>query len=244
MLVLVLDRSHAVLVEDDRIPDVPLGDARPMAAVEAAFAAGGFTLPAPAGSRARADGGRDFAFVIERVEAPPGMRWRPLREVAGDDALWSLYVEVVLGGYEPPTRALDVWSFGNTPQMAANLAHLVVCGTKRVTMGWLDAAKADGTPLAYLGGVSIVTDYYGYPRVCVRTALVEEMRFDEVTPAHAAGEGEGDLSYEDWREGHTAYFTREAKAHGLVFDDSARISVETFEVLHVIGRATWQTPAT
>lgn len=244
MQVLVLDRSHAVLVEGDRLPEIPLAGARPMHAVTAAFAARGLALPAPAGSRARADGGRDFAFVIERVDAPPGMTWRPLRDVASDDALWSLYVEVVLGGYEPPTRALDVWSFGNTPVMAANLVHLVVCGQKRVTMGWVDAANKEGTPLAYLGGVSIVTDYYGYPRVCLRTAEVREMRFDEVTPAHAAGEGEGDLSYEDWREGHTAYFTREAEALGLVFDDSARIAVETFEVLQIIGRATGQTPAT
>ncbi len=237
MLALILDRTHAVLLEGDRLPDVPLGDARPMPAVEAAFAARGLALPAPSGSRARTDGGRDFVFVIDRVDAPAGMTWRPLRDVATDDALWLLYVEIVLGGYVPPTRALDVWSFGNTPEMAANLVHLVACGAKRVTMGWVDASHKDGTPLAYEGGVSIVTDAHGYPRVCLRTAAVREVRFDEVTPADAAGEGEGDLSYEDWREGHTAYFSREAKRHDLVFDDSARISVERFEVLHVIGRA-------
>lgn len=243
MLALVLDRTHAVLLENGRLPDVPHAGGRPVQTVEAAFAARGLALPAPAGSRARADGGRDFAFVVERSDPPAGMTWRPLREVASDDALWSLYVDVMLGGFAPPTRALDVWSFGNTPEMAAKLVHLVACGTKRVTMGWVDAAEKDGTPLAYEGGVSIVTDYYGYPRVCLRSAEVRVMRFDEVTPAHAAGEGEGDLSYEDWREGHTAYFTREAKTFGLVFDESARISVETFEVLHVIGRTTWQTPA-
>lgn len=244
MLALVLDRSHAVLLDAGRLPDIPEAGARPMRALEAAFAARGLPLPAPAGSRARADGGRDFAFVIERVPAPAGMAWRPIRELANDEDVWSLYIDVVLGGYVPPTRAVDVWSFGNTPAMAANLVHLVVCGQKRVTMGWIDAAEKDGTPLAYEGGISIVTDYYGYPRVCVRSARVEEMRFDEVTAAHAAGEGEGDLSYEDWREGHTAYFTREAERLGLVFDGRARISVETFEVLHVIGRTTWQTPAT
>ena len=236
MLVLILDRSHAVLLDGVGLPSVPAAGPRSMHTIETSFAARGLALPSPAGSRPSADGGRDFAFVIDRVDAPPGMGWRPLREVAMDDALWQLYVELVLGGYAPPTRSLDVWSFGNTPEMAAKLVHLVACGRKRVTMGWVDAAERDGTPLAYEDGVSIVTDGFGYPRVCLRSTEVREMRFDEVTPADAAGEGEGDLSYADWREGHVAYFSREAAKLGLVFDDSARLSVERFEVLHVIGR--------
>jgi len=231
MLALILDRTHAVLLEGDRLPDVP---GTRLDALDAAFAERGVKLGAPAGSRAR-EGGRDFAFVIERVAAPAGMTWRPLREVSEDRAIWSLYVELLLGGYEPPARNIDVWSFGNTPEMAAKLVHLVACGVKRVTMGWVAAAEKDGTPLAYEGGVSIVTDFYGYPRVCLRSAEVRVMRFDEVTAEHAAGEGEGDLSYEDWREGHTAYFSREAAKLGLAFDDSAQISVERFELLKVIG---------
>ena len=181
MLALILDRTHRVLLDDGRLPDVPVAGPRPMHTVETVFGARGLTLPAPAGSRARSDGGRDFAFVIDRVEAPHGMTWRPLREVAADDALWLLYVEVILGGYIPPTREIDVWSFGNTPGMAATLVHLVACGTKRVTMGWVDAAERDGTPLAYEGGVSVVTDGFGYPRVCLRSAEVRVVRFDEVT---------------------------------------------------------------
>jgi len=208
-----------------------------MRAMEAAFAARGLDLPSPSGSRARADGGRDFAFLIDRIAAPSGMIWRPLIDVVGDDAAWQLYIELVLGGYVPPTRAFDVWSFGNTPELAAKLVHLVACGVKRVTMGWIAAAERDGTPLAREGGISIVTDGFGYPRLCLRSTEVRVVRFDVITPADAAGEGEGDLSHADWREGHIAYFTREAAVHGLVFDDSALISVERFEVLQVIGRA-------
>jgi uncharacterized protein YhfF len=237
MFVLILDRAHAVLLDADRLPDVPLAGERPMHAVETAFARRGLALPSPCGSRVRAEGGRDFVFLIDRVAAPTGMSWRPLREVATNDLLWQLYLELVLGGYTPPTRALDVWSFGNTPEMAAKLVHLVACGTKRVTMGWIAAAERDGTPLAYEDGVSIVTDGFGYPRVCLRSVEVRVMRFDEVTASDAAGEGEGDLSYADWREGHSAYFSGEAERHDLVFDEGAQIAVERFEVLHVIGRA-------
>ena len=60
--------------------------------------------------------------------------------------------------------------------------------------------------------------------------------FADVTAEGAAGEGEGDLTQEDWEEGHVANFTDEAARVGLVFDARATISVETFEVLFVVGR--------
>lgn len=239
MLALVLDRTHAVLLDDGQVPACTLdGAARPLRAVVAQLAARGLTLPSPAGSRARVDGfGRDFVFVIERCAAPPGMAWRPLREVSADDALWQLYVTCMLGGWEPPTRALDVWWFGDQPEMASQLAHLVACGEKRATMGWVEAAAHSGTPLASEGGVSIVTDGFGYPRLVLRTAQVREVAFDAIDAATAADEGEGDLSYDDWREGHTDYFGAEAARYGLTFDERARISVDRFEVLHIVGRA-------
>ena len=229
---LIFDRAHAVLVERDRVPSIRGASARPLVDVEAAFAARGLALPSPSGSRACADG-RDFAFLIDRRDVA-GMAWRPLRDVvATDDEVWSLYVEVMLGGWEPPTRALDVWSFGDRPEMASQLAHLVACGTKRATMGWVDAAERDGTPLAYEGGVSVVTDAFGYPRLVLRTTGVRVVPFDAVTADDAAAEGEGDLTYADWREGHIAYFTREAAKLGLAFDPhTARIAVERFELLH------------
>ncbi|HVV82366.1 MAG TPA: ASCH domain-containing protein [Kofleriaceae bacterium] len=238
MLAMVLDRTHAVLLDGDRLPRIDDdGRGRPLLAVESWFAARGVTLPAPAGSRPAADGGRDLVFVTARLDAPAGMAWVPLAAAATDDVLWRLYVERVLGGWEPPTRDVDVWSFGDQPEMASRLAHLVACGDKRVTMGWVEAAKASGTPLARTGGVSVVTDAFGYPRLVLRTTRVDERPFDAIDAALAADEGEGDLSHADWREGHVAYFTREAARHRLAFADDAIISVETFEVLHVVGAA-------
>ncbi len=237
MLALLLDRAHSVLIEGDGLPEVSLDGPRPLLTLEAALAARGLYLPAPAGSRASADGrGRDFAFVLDRVEPPSGMQWRPLREVvATDDTIWELYVELLLGGWAPPTRSLDVWFFGDRPEMATQLVHLVACGRKRVTMGWVDAAQREGTPLPVVGGVSVVTDGFGYPRLVLRSTAVHIVPFAEVDATSAADEGEGDLTHADWREGHVAYFTREAARLGLTFDDHARISIERFEVLHVSG---------
>src|SRR5262249_10588559 len=135
------------------------------------------------------------------------------------------------------TRAVDVWSFGDGPPMAAQLAHLVACGEKRVTMGWVAAAEREGTPLACEGGVSVVTDGFGYPRLVLRSVEVQVLPFHAIDATLAAGEGEGDLTHADWRDGHLAYFARESARLGLGFSDEAPISVERFEVLHVVGRA-------
>lgn len=70
----------------------------------------------------------------------------------------------------------------------------------------------------------------------LRTVAADVVPFCDIDAATAAGEGEGDLTYDDWREGHVAYFTREAALLRLVFDDHALIAVERFEVLHAVGR--------
>lgn len=236
MRVLVLDRTHAVLVDaQGALPEVAAAGDRALPPVGAHFARLGLTLPPPVGSRPAADGGRDLVFVLDRVPAPPGLAWRPLREVSGDDDLWSLYVTCALGGWEPPSRALDVWSFGDGPEMAARLLHLVAAGDKRATACWVDAARQDGTPLPAPGGTSVVTDGFGHPRVVLRTVAVEHRRFADVDAALAAAEGEGDLSLADWREGHHAFFAGEAAKLGLSFTDDALIGLERFEVLHVVG---------
>ncbi len=45
------------------------------------------------------------------------------------------------------------------------------------------------------------------------------------------------MSGADWREAHEAYFEGEGRRLGLSFDERALISVERFEVPHVVGRA-------
>src|SRR5688500_4724840 len=80
-----------------------------------------------------------FAFV----ETPE----QPDRTWTADTALWKLYCDAVLGGWEPPTRDIDVFAFGSTPEQAARLAHHVIKGGKRGTTGWLAAMERDNLPL-------------------------------------------------------------------------------------------------
>ncbi len=215
--------------------DVPPGR-RPLAVVGAAVGSElGLSLGGPVGVRAL-DCAPELLFVSSTVGR--GAAWSPLGAwAASDESGFSFYVEAMLGGWQPPTRALTAFYFGDAPPMAAKLAHLVVKGQKRGTTGWLDAAKIDGTAVPEVGSISIVTDGFGYPACAIRTASIERLRFRDVTEAHAFDEGEGDRTLADWREGHARFFRREGTALGLTFSEDAELFFERFEVLTVFGPA-------
>jgi len=247
---LILDPAHRVLLEEDGgalcLPaaDVP-GGVGPLRALSQELARRfGLALPAPIGSRVPPGGGAvtALAFVLEeRADAPEGARFVRLAEAvtaaAERDLLWQLYVELLLGGYEPPTRALEVLAFGDGGAMAARLAHLVVAGAKRATATWVREVELEGAELPRPDLVSVVVDGFGCPRCVIATEEVHRVRFGDVDAALAALEGEGDRTLEDWRAGHLAFFTDLAGTLGLPFSDEEEIAIERFRVLHVIGRA-------
>jgi len=178
----------------------------------------------------------ELLFVLPR--AGEGDGWTPLSSWApADERGFRLYVQAMLGGWEPPTRTLDVFHFGNDAQLAAKLAHLVVKGVKRGTTGWVEAAAAEGSPIPTVGTVSIVTDGFGYAQCAIVTDKIERLRFRDVDATHAWVEGEGDRTLEDWREGHLRYFHEEARQLAIPFTEDSLVFFEHFRVLAVFGRA-------
>jgi uncharacterized protein YhfF len=240
---LVLDRMHHVLLDGEAPLEVQAErPSRPLAALRAGLHERyGLSLPFPIGAGPRAGALYDFAFMIDKGSvAEGGLRWWPLAEALrlGGGAgqwVWEAYVTCLLGGWVPPTRELDVFFFGDGPELASKLAHLVVCGQKRATAGWKRAAEREGTTVPHAGLVSIVTDGFGAPRCAIVTDEVNEVPFRQVDAAFAAREGEGDHTLGDWREGHLAYFRREAERLGLSFDEDEIVMLESFRVLHVFG---------
>lgn len=241
---LVLDRGHRVLLDGDApIEVVCEWPARPLAALTAGVRERyGLKLPYPAGSRVPAGRApRDFAFLIEERQVGEGrLRWCSLvqaLQLGGGTGswIWETYVACMLGGWAPPTQALDVFFFGADPETASRLAHMVVCGEKRATAGWKRGATLDGITVPQPGLVSIVTDGFGMPRCAIFTEEVKEMPLCKVDAAFAAREAEGDHTLADWMEGHADYFRAEAASRGLPFDEGEVVFLESFRVLHVFG---------
>lgn len=228
---LVLDVAHRAQRLACEVP----ADRRPLAAASELVAQTlGLRFACPAGVRARGDA-TDFVFLHPRPGE--GTAWSPLQTWAADDDAFELYVDAMLGGWQPPTRALDVFFFGDTPELAALLAHLVVKGVKRGTTSWIAAAEREGVTIPHAGLVSIVTDGFGHPVCAIESVQVERLPFREIDAERAFIEGEGDRSLEDWREVHLRYYAREAQRLGLVFTEDELVCFERFRVLAVLGRA-------
>lgn len=130
-----------------------------------------------------------------------------------------------------PGTAHQVWFFGNTSEMASELAGLVLAGRKTATASLLamNELNPDNAPLP--DGLSIVTDFDGVPVCVIKTSEIRHLPFDEVDEQFAADEGEGDLSLEHWRRVHWDYFAREAETNGFEFDARSIVCCERFRLL-------------
>lgn len=130
-----------------------------------------------------------------------------------------------------PAVPYQVWYFGNSSEMASELAELVLSGKKTATAASVAMNKLRPEDAPVADGYSVVTDFEGSPLCVIRTEEIREIPFEEVDEIFAAEEGEGDLSLEHWRRVHRDYFTNEARQHGLQFDERSMICCERFKIL-------------
>jgi uncharacterized protein YhfF len=101
-------------------------------------------------------------------------------------------------------RSLERFSFGDSPELADELAGLVLAGTKRATC-W---AAGEG-PKTHVGKQWVVLDGSGVPIAVIETTELTQRRFDEVDEAFAFEEGEDDRTLAAWGRGHRNYFGRQ-----------------------------------
>ncbi|MEO7540035.1 MAG: ASCH domain-containing protein [Pyrinomonadaceae bacterium] len=124
--------------------------------------------------------------------------------------------------------AFQVWYFGNTRDMAKELANLVVAGKKSATASLVAVNELRPEDAPVLDGYSVVTDLDDTPRCVIQTTEIRHMPFGEVDAQFAFDEGEGDQSLEYWRKVHYKYFTREAVKLGLDFNSFSMVCCERF----------------
>jgi uncharacterized protein YhfF len=125
-------------------------------------------------------------------------------------------------------EAYDVFAFGDSREMADELAALVARGDKRATASLLLEYESDGEALPRVGEYSVVLDGSGRPAAVIRTVEVTVTPFREVGEDFARDEGEGDLSLAYWREAHRAFFARSTPD----FSERSPVVCERFETLY------------
>ncbi|WP_314388499.1 MULTISPECIES: ASCH domain-containing protein [Pseudomonas] len=120
------------------------------------------------------------------------------------------------------------WQFGDTPEMADELAELVVNGIKTAGCSSLSSFKHEEESPT-IGGYSIILNSKGEPVCVIRVILMRIIRYCDVDQDLARKEGEGDLSLRYWMQGHKDFFQREGS-----FDESMELVAEEFELMEVL----------
>jgi uncharacterized protein YhfF len=123
-----------------------------------------------------------------------------------------------------------VGSFGDSPKMATELAHLVIARIKRATAS-LARDYGEGEPTPKPGDFVIMLDGKGRPRFIWRTTEVTIKPLSQVDEAFAWDEGEGDRTRDWWLDAHRRYFARQASREPFELDDDILTVFERFEVV-------------
>jgi uncharacterized protein YhfF len=123
-------------------------------------------------------------------------------------------------------NGLDAHMFGDSPELADELLHLILEGKKTATC-W-DAAE--GLKGAEVGKPWAVKNGEGVVRCVLETVELTQRRFDQVDAAFAFEEGEGDRTLASWRAAHQDYFTRNGH-----FAPDMLLNCERFRLVDVIG---------
>ena len=144
------------------------------------------------------------------------------------EELWQRFCAE--GGTNPGTP-YQVWYFGSSPEMARELAELVISGKKRATASLVEFNKLHPELAPVENGYSIVTDFEGTPLCVIQTTEIRHVPFDEVDARFAFDEGEGDRSLEYWRDVHRRYFTKEARDFSFEFNEKSLVCGERFQLL-------------
>jgi len=153
-------------------------------------------------------------------------------------AFWESYIAGLPAGHRHRTAPVSAFAFGDSAELATELAELVRSGRKMATASLPIELEANGTALPQPGDVSIVTLLDGTPVAIIETTEVALAPLGAVDEAFAAAEGEGDRTLAWWRAVHRAYFGRIlARLGGDPLDDTTLVVCERFRLVHP-GEAT------
>jgi len=120
-----------------------------------------------------------------------------------------------------------IWAFGDSPELANELAELVSQGIKTASCGSLSSLQNEEQPPS-IGSYNIILDGQGTPVCVIRLIALRLVRFCDITEEQAWKEGEGDRSLRYWQQAHQAFFQREGH-----FSETMELVVEEFELIEV-----------
>ena len=126
----------------------------------------------------------------------------------------------------PRVAGLRGIEFGTPGASRIKLTDLVLHGNKRATAGLLREYENEGEVIEHVGEILALLDDDGQHVANLEVTRVEVSAFKDVPDEFALAENEGDLSAEDFRASHLAYWNRV----GEVVDDQTPVVQIYFEL--------------
>jgi len=144
------------------------------------------------------------------------------------EALWAAFKK------EHPNSpdTYEAWAFGDSTEMADDLAHLVQEGIKTATASNYALYEIEQEPIPEPGLLNIILDGSGRAVTIVETKKVQVLPFNEVTEEHAYLEGEGDRTLAYWSSVHETFFAKEMNTVNREFKDDMLVVCEQFRVVY------------
>lgn len=134
-------------------------------------------------------------------------------------------------GLDDSLEIADAFQFGDSYELANELAELVVNGPKRATCGAVAQLEAANEAVPSVGDYWVVCDGSGGPVAVLRTTDIRVGPLSSIDDQFAWDEGEGDRSRANWLDAHTGYFTRAFAAMGHDMHADIDVVFERFDLL-------------
>ncbi|PEL18203.1 RNA-binding protein [Bacillus toyonensis] len=147
--------------------------------------------------------------------------------------LAQTYWDTYWGNNEKPA-SVTAWQFGDSPNY---LAQLVIDGIKTATCSCHIFYELENEPLPTTNDYSIILNSQDEPVAIIKTIEVTVAPMNEVSEEFAIAEGEGDCTYNYWKDTHVRFFTKELNEFGFTFSEDMLLVCERFELIDVKNTA-------
>lgn len=125
---------------------------------------------------------------------------------------------------------MDAWQFGADPD---HLAQLVIDGIKTATCSGYVFYEIENEPLPKVNDYSILLNSDDEPVAIIKTVEVTVQPMNRVPEEFAIAEGEGDRTYQYWKDVHIQFFTEELQKIRREFSEDMLLVCERFELIDV-----------
>ncbi len=142
---------------------------------------------------------------------------------------WNTYLQS-LGTKNTQNIPFMIDEYGDSPELADELVHLILKGKKTATCCSFFEYEKEALPK--VGEKRIVVDGRRNPVCIVELIEIFIVPFCEVDKRFAYEEGEGDRSLESWRREHWNYFSRVFSSIGGEVKEDMKLVCKRFKVVY------------